>query len=163
MVEGFQRVVIAGVLAALARRLHRLCIAGVVPPPRRRLARDRNHSGHEHEQVDWEPIGHQGCGVPTVGVTDDGEVAAVTDRVDHGVGVVGQASGVVIAGQIGGDDVMPAPSQLRLNQVPRPPHVSCAVDQRERCHLLTSVPTAPVPESCRGESGLRPRSSPASR
>ena len=112
----------------------RLPVAGLLPPVARRLARGRDHAGHEHQGVDREPGGDQRRGEPAERLADDDQVPAVADGGDHRVGVVVELERVVVAGQVGSHHVVPARAQLGLDQVPVPADVAGAVDQDEGAH-----------------------------
>ena len=55
---------------------------------------------HEDEEIDGEPIGHEGCRVASEGGSDDDEVAPVIDCFGHGVGVLTKTGVVVIAREV---------------------------------------------------------------
>lgn len=64
-------------------------------------------------------------------MSDDHETALIAHGADNRIGVVDERESVVITGEVGGDDVVPASAELGLDQVPRPAHVATAVDQDE--------------------------------
>ncbi len=135
VVEADVRILVAG-HAAIPRGLplHRLSIAGPVPPVARSLARSRDHAGDEDERVDLEPDGDQRCGEPAERLSDDDQVPPIAHRSNHCVRVVVQPERLVVARQVRGDYVVPARPQLGLDPVPVPADVSSAVDQDEGAH-----------------------------
>lgn len=94
--------------------------AGVSPPLVRRLAGPRHHRCYQHHQGRCELVANQGCGVGTQGVSDHDDATAVAYGIDHGLGVLGQACPVVIAGQTDSHSVMAERLELRHDQVPVP-------------------------------------------
>src|SRR5215210_443179 len=75
--------------------------------------------------------------VATPRLPDHNELATVGRRLDgieHDVRVVNQARVVVLDRKVGRDAVMPSFLELTLDEVPVPPHVVCAVDQRVGRH-----------------------------
>lgn len=135
MVVGDERVVVAGQAAvATGLRGHGLPVAGVRPPVRRPLTGRRDHPGEEHERIDRRPRGDQSSREPAVRLSDHDQLPLIADGIEHGVGVVRQGGRVVVAGQVGRNRLVPTRLQLRLDEVPVPADVACAVDQREHCH-----------------------------
>lgn len=55
-----------------------------------------------------------------------GHAAWSADRLDHGVGVLGQASGVVVTRQAGRDGLVPSLAQLPLDLMSVPAHIATA-------------------------------------
>ena len=71
-------------------------------------------------------------------MADHDEIAAIADRVDDRVGVLGEAGGVVVAREIHRDDVMVAGLQLGGDQMPAPRDIAGAMDQDEGGHRRRS-------------------------
>jgi hypothetical protein len=88
VIEADERIFTPG-LAPITRGLllHRVSVAGVVPPVVWSLTGSRDHPGHEHQHVDREPIGNQWCGERTERLTHDDKTLPVAHGVDDGVGV----------------------------------------------------------------------------
>src|SRR3546814_5879972 len=63
--------------------------------------------------------------------SSDLQAAALPDGAHHAVGVVGEGGRVVVGQQVGSDGVVPAGTQLLLDEVPVPTDVSAPVDQHE--------------------------------
>ena len=111
-----------------------LSIAGVGPPVREELARGGDHRREQHHEVDGDAGTDQRRSEAPEGVAHDDQVAAVTDSIDDGVGVIPPAGRLVVAGQIHGDRLLPSFAKLGHHQVPVPRAATAAVDQRERRH-----------------------------
>jgi hypothetical protein len=89
MVESDERIFIAGQAAVSPGLiLYGLSMAGVVPPISGRLARSWDHPCDQDERIDRKPISHQRYGEAAVRLANDDQVVAVTDGIDHGVGVL---------------------------------------------------------------------------
>ena len=54
------------------------------------------------------------------------------DGIDHHIGVLSQAGGIILTRQVEGNGVMTALPQLALHQVPIPADIAAAMDQRKR-------------------------------
>jgi hypothetical protein len=67
-------------------------------------------------------------------VADDDKVSAIPDSLDDGVRVVPPAGGLVLGGQVDGDRVVAALSQLGSDEVPVPGTAAAAMDEREGTH-----------------------------
>ena len=93
-----------------------------------------DHARDEHEQVGRLPGADERCREAAERLGDDDQVAPVADRLDDRGGIVGPASRLVLAGQVGRDDVMPEVPQLLEDEVPVPADVAGAVDQDVRSH-----------------------------
>ena len=110
-------------------------VAGVRPPFAGRLARPGDHRRGEHEQVDRDARADERRGEAAERVRDDDHVVvALADRRGGGVGVLLQAGGVVLVGQVDRQDVMPARAQLGLDEVEVPGRAAPTGDQRVRAH-----------------------------
>ena len=109
-------------------------MARVVPPLRRDLARGRNHPREENQRVGAEPIRDQRRGEGTVGMANDDKVPPVADGRYHGVGVINQSRGVVIARQVRRDRIVPTRGQFTLQEMPVPSDISATVYQDEGSH-----------------------------
>ena len=82
---------------------HRGPRPGVRPPVVPGLAGPRDHRVEEDEQRDRAAGADDGGGEPAERVGDEDHVLAITDGVDHGVGVLGPAGAVVLRRQPDGD------------------------------------------------------------
>ena len=138
MVEG------ADHIAAIRARL----VSGVRPPVTGRFTRQRNQSRDEHEELDRRPITDEGRRENAGRLRDHDQLAPVADRLEHGVGVVGQPCRVVVARQVRRHRVMTPATQLGLHQMPVPADVAGAMDEDEGGHL-GSLPVAKVDEPTR--------------
>ena len=87
-----------------------------------------------------EPFGHHRNGQPAGRVAHQDHVGVghrrdAVERVDGDLGVLLGARARILAGQVGGHDMMAAATQLVGEQVPAPRTVPCPVDEAEGGHL----------------------------
>src|SRR5829696_6917660 len=61
----------------------------------------------------------------------DDQVTPLADGLDNGIGVIGQARGVVVARQVGSDHIEPPRAQFGGHQMPAPAAASAAVYQHK--------------------------------
>jgi len=150
-VEGaVRRSAVALVLLASGRR-----VTGVRPPVARRFARRRDHRRQHHEQVDGEPLAHEGRREAGKGLGNQHEVAALADRVDHRVGVLREPGRVVVARQVRRDHVVAARTQLGHQPMPVPGVGSGPVNQCVGRHLGCALwPSCSVARSVVAPGGL---------
>ena len=109
-------------------------VAGVRPPLAGRLARRGHHRLQQDEQVDRDALADQRRGEPAERVRDEHDPLAVADRLRDRVRVLRQAGGVVLGGQVDGDEVVAAGAQLAREQVPVPGVAAGAGDRDEGAH-----------------------------
>ena len=79
----------------------RLLPAGVGPPVAGRLAGRGDHGRHQHDQADGQAVADERRREPSHRLGHDHDVGPVARRLDHRVGVVGQAGRVVVHRQVG--------------------------------------------------------------
>ena len=118
-------------------------VSGVRPPVTRRFARQRNQSRDEHEELDGRPFTDEGRRESAGRLRNHDQLAPVSDRLEHGVCVLGQPCRVVVARQVRRHRVMTPATQLSLHQMPVPADVAGAMDEDEGGHL-GALPVATV-------------------
>ena len=94
------------------------------------LARSWDHPVDEHDQGDLSPGCHQRRHEPAERLTDDHDVFAVGDRLDHDIGVLGQAGRLVRDRQVHRHDVVPEQREQRCDPVPIPAVAAGTVNER---------------------------------
>lgn len=101
--QGRRDVLVDQVLSGGPLRLlaHDRIKAGVRGPVVGRLSRGRNHPGHQDQHVDGNPGCYQRRGEPAEGLRGHDQATAAADRLEDGIGVLGQPGRVVVAGRSG--------------------------------------------------------------
>ena len=102
------------------------------------LAGHREHRVDEHHGAQRDLRGDQWRGERAERLRHQHHVVTVADRVGDQAGVLGQARGGVIAGQVDGDRLVSCALQQRDGAVPVPGGAASARDQYERAHERTS-------------------------
>ena len=139
-----------------------LLVGGVRPPVCEELARCRDHSRDEHEELGGDAGTDERSGEAPERVAHDDEVTAIADCLDDRVGVLRPAGRDVLAGKIDGDRVVPLLAQLgatrcQSHDVPPPPWMSANVATAGEATVLQSSTT--VRSSWRSRSGSVRKSS----
>jgi hypothetical protein len=109
---------------------------------------DVDHRRDEDQEVDRGPRAHKRCREAAQRVPHDHNVAAVTQRVDDGVGVLSPASQAVFDGEVDGHCAVPTVAKFSRDQMPVPAAATTTVDKCERGHnftLATCLPSVGIP------------------
>ena len=101
MVEDDVGVFVARPAVSPGLRPYGLLVARVGEPVLGPFSWGRDHRRDQDQRVDRTTIGDQRRRVAAEGLTDHDQVTSVTDGVDHGIGVVAESRGVIVAGQVG--------------------------------------------------------------
>ena len=110
-------------------------VAGVRPPVVEELAGQRDHCGHEDEQIDAQASADERRGERAERMADDDHVPLFADRAYDLVRVVAPAGGWVLARKVDRHRLVPALAQLGDDQMPVPRAAAAAVDQDEGRHV----------------------------